>query len=267
MDKNRPLTNDDMRDPGLLPSWALSEFEIFHRKLTQDKFPCHFGTVGVKKDEMRYGVINHDALHELPGKLHEFMQFARAHEDVRHAYIAFFEPEEKPGDFAHYHQRFWDIVNYLHQHDPLPWPAHVPQDTDNPGWEFCFSGEGIFLFTGFPAYEHRNSRRFGDSMMILFQPKRVFNGIEGATPGGVRARQIIRPKLQAYDDGMEMHPDFNVIDETLAFRWKQYCASDNNTPAVGSCPFHSVTKPRQHLSAKDGPPVSCPIEHGVQAAD
>ncbi len=240
MDTNRPLTNNDMRDPGQMPPWALGEFEIFQSKVTEAQFPCYFGTVGVKNDEIRYGVIGRDALHELPRKLHEFMQFARTREKVRHAYIVFFEPEENPGDFEHYRRRFWDIINYLHQHDPLPWPAHVPPDTSNPNWEFCFSGEGIFLFTGYPAYEHRNSRRFGKSMMILFQPKRVFNGIEGATPGGIRARQIIRPKLQAYDGGMEMHPDFNIIDETLAFRWKQYCASDDNTPATGTCPFHQI---------------------------
>ncbi|WP_370681978.1 YqcI/YcgG family protein [Comamonas sp. GB3 AK4-5] len=249
MNTNRPLTNADMRDPSLIAPWAIDEFDIFHKKVTHSSFPCYFGTVGVKKDEMRYGVINRDALHELPAKLNEFMQFAREHADVRHAYITFFEPEKEEHDFDHYQKRFWEIVNYLHQHDPLPWPAHVTEDTENPNWEFCFSGDDIFLFCGFPAYKQRNSRRFGKSMMILFQPKRVFIGIEGATPGGIQARKIIRPKLQAYDGDMEMHPDFNVIDETLAFRWKQYCASDDNSPATGRCPFSGAKQPPQKASA------------------
>lgn len=194
-----------------------------------------------------------------------YMKSFELSQKVRHAYIVFFEPEDKLGDFKHYQQRFWDIINYLHQHDPLPWPAHVPQNTGTPDWEFCFSGEGIFLFTGFPAYEHRNSRRFGQSMMILFQPKRVFIGIEGATPGGIRARQNIRPKLQAYDGGMPMHPDFNVIDETLAFRWKQYCASDDNTPAVGTCPFHQMEAKPQHDAATSSRPLPFDLaERGVQ---
>jgi FPC/CPF motif-containing protein YcgG len=237
--QTRLLTNADMTNPNLLPAWALNEFEVFHGKVTQEAFPCYFGTMGVKKDEIRYGVIGHDELDRLPGLLHNFMEFARENEEVRHAFIVFFEPESQPHDFEYYQKRFWDIVNYLHAHDPLSWPAHIPQDTDDPHWEFCFSGEAIFLFTGLPAYERRNSRRFGKGIMILFQPKRVFNGIEGATPGGIRARQVIRPKLQAYDGGMAMHPDFNVIDDKLAFRWKQYCASDDNRPAVGDCPFHA----------------------------
>jgi FPC/CPF motif-containing protein YcgG len=232
------LEKKDIIDSANVPEWVAEEYEIFTQKVTTNGFPCHFGTIAERRHELRYTYSNHNDWASLPSSLEAFMELARTHPKVRHAMIGFFEPEQQEHPFSYYRQRFWDVCNFLHQHDRKPWPNDIPSDTADPLWEFCFDGEPLFLFVGFPAYKQRNSRRFGKSMMILYQPKRVFNGLEGATPGGIEARKQIRPRLQKWDGGMEMHPDFNIIDEALAFRWKQYCASDDNTPAVGECPFH-----------------------------
>lgn len=232
------LKKKDITESDHVPEWAKSEYRTFHKKITTDGFPCHFGTIAETKNELRYTYSPQDDLSKLPATLTKFMEFARTYPKIRHALIAFFEPESTESSFQYYQKKFWHILNFLHAHDKYTWPKGVPIDTNDPLWEFCFGGDSLFLFTGFPAYKQRNSRNFG-GLMILFQPKRVFNGLEGATPGGIRARELIRPRLQDYDGGMEMHPDFNVIDEKLAYRWKQYCASDDNSPAVGTCPFHS----------------------------
>lgn len=239
MSKSVLLTTDQIETGVNLPGWVPSEYNAFRSQVVAEGFPCHFGTIAQNRGHLRYTYSNVGDWSTLPDSLAEFMELSRTNPQVRHALIGFFEPETGEKSFDYYQGRFWDVCNFLHENDTKPWPADVPSSTDDPLWEFCFDGEPLFLFSGFPAYKQRNSRRFGDGMMILYQPKRVFNGIEGATLGGIRAREFIRPRLQAWDGGMEMHPDFNILDEALAFRWKQYCASDNNTPAVGKCPFLS----------------------------
>jgi uncharacterized protein len=234
------LAKEDFDGSRLIPSWVRDDYSAFSAKVTTRGFPCHFGTIAETKGELRYTYATRNDLSTLPATLGEFMDLSRAHPDARYAMIGFFEPEPIDRAFDYYQGKFWDICNFLHAHDTQPWPESIPADTSDPLWEFCFAGEPLFLFTGFPAYKQRQSRNFGRGLMILFQPKRVFNGLEGATPGGIRAREMIRPKLQAWDGGMEMHPDFNIIDEELAYRWKQYCASDDNSPTVGTCPFHKA---------------------------
>lgn len=98
----------------------------------------------------------------------------------------------------------------------------------------------MLVFASTPAYRRRGSRNMGNSLVLLFQPRRVFDGIEGGTPAGTRAREIIRARMEAWD-GMEAHPDMGSYGDPSSHEWKQYFLPDDNAPVTGRCPFHAAT--------------------------
>lgn len=222
-----------------VPNWFIQEYEVFRSKVLDAEFPCYFGTNAERAGHLRYTYIEQGDMSHLPITLTEFMELSRSHPKTRHALVLFAEPEssDKPLDF--YKDRFWDLLQWLHRNDPKPWPEDVPQDPEHPRWEYCFAGEPMFVFSSAPAYRQRASRNLGKSLVLLFQPRRVFRGIEGGTPGGTTARAKIRSKMLKYD-GMPFHPEMGAYGDPSSFEWKQYFLPDDNAPVSGKCPFHSA---------------------------
>ena len=231
------LEQADMLDPSRVPAWVTHEYRNFHEQVIAPGFPCHFGAMAEKNKELRYTCLKWNDLINLPATLEEFLHLSRSNPKARHNLTVFFEPEQDEKSFDFYQNRFWEVLNFLHKHDPKPWPQNVPRHPDDPLWEFCFDGEPFFLFTSSPAYKQRKSRNYGNCLMILFQPKRVFVGIESETSNGMKARHAIRSRLKVWDDGIELHPDMINPGEILTHRWKLYAFSDDDTPATGTCPF------------------------------
>jgi FPC/CPF motif-containing protein YcgG len=226
-----------MADPARVPDWLIREYRSFHETVIDEDFPCNFGLAAEKDHELRYTFVQGDDLAALPQTLEAFLQLSRSHPNVKHNLTVFFEPEPEARAFEYYRTRFWEVLNFLHAHDRAPWPPQIPTDKDDPLWEFCFGGDPIFMFAASPAYVQRRSRNYGNSFVMLFQPKRIFKGIESETPAGTKARRVIRARLKKWDRSEALHPDVNDYGEVLVHRWKQYVLSDDNTPARGGCPF------------------------------
>jgi uncharacterized protein len=240
MNSSLLLEQADMSDPSRIPSWLMREYRSFHETVVDDDFPCNFGLAAEKDRELRYSFVEGNDFARLPQALEAFLQLSRSHPSVRHNLTVFFEPEAEAKPFEYYTQRFWQVLNYLHAHDRAPWPSQIPTDKDDPLWEFCFGGDPIFMFAASPAYVRRRSRNYGDSFVMLFQPKRIFKGIESESPTGTRARRVIRARLKKWDGNEALHPDVNDYGEVLTYRWKQYLLSDDGTPARGGCPFAAM---------------------------
>lgn len=232
------LTREDIASPEGLPVWLGREYETFREQLLDPGYPCYFGTAAEKRGELRYGYVAGGDTSHVPTLLGEFLSLSRSHPKVRHALALFFEPEGVQRPLSYYRQRFWDVLNFLHESDPSTWPDDRPLDPEDPKWEFCFDGEPMFVFASTPAYRKRDSRNMGNSLVLLFQPRRVFDGIEGGTPAGTRAREIIRARMETWDSGMKYHPDMGSYGDPSSFEWKQYFLPDDITPVLGRCPFH-----------------------------
>ncbi len=144
----------------------------------------------------------------------------------------------------YYRIKFWSILQDLSDYDPRPWPKHIPEHLDTPGWEFCFAGEPIFLVCNTPAHVLRQSRR-ATSFMITFQPRWVFENILGSDQAAANAFQKVRTRLAAFDF-LPASPDLGRYGDPKTREFAQYFLDEHNKPAI--CPFHSLTAPKERVA-------------------
>ncbi len=233
---NLLLTSDDIETGRGTPEWARQAHAQYRQEILDPAFPCYFGTKAEAQGHMRFCLVPEQSPQVLAPALAEFVQFSRENANRRHVFIAIFE--EPSAGFAADEARFWRLLEHLHENDPAAWPPDVPQDPDDPRWEFCFAGDAMFAFPCIPAYENRRSRRMGEAFMMCFQPRRIFFGVERSDPGGERIRTDIYDRVRRWD-GQPPHPDLEQLaygDPSMR-EWKQYVLPDQNTSLPTRCPM------------------------------
>ncbi|WP_240376873.1 YqcI/YcgG family protein [Bacillus piscicola] len=238
MVKSNLLKKEDMRDPRVVPDWVVKEYSTFHDVVTNETFPCFFGMAAEKKGELRYSYISHEDWSHLPHTLEDFNSlFGEDQPLIRHGFFLFVEPEEEEKSIPYYRQYFWNILQYLHDHDTKPWAEGYPRDPDHHLWAFSFAGEPFFAFGNAPAYKQRKTRDLGNSLVIGFQPRRIFEGLEGTSKGGAMSREKVRERVEKWDK-IPKHPNISHYGDTEHREWKQYFIGDDTEPIEGKCPFH-----------------------------
>lgn len=157
--------------------------------------------------------------------------------NTRHGFFVFVEPEKQERSIAYYREYFWEILQYLHQQDNAGWPQEQPSDPDHYLWDFHFQKEPIFVFGNAPAYKQRKTRNLGNSLILGFQPRRIFKGLEGTEPGGSMSREKVRERVEKWDN-LPKHPDISHYGDPDHNEWKQFFIGDDVKPIKGKCPFH-----------------------------
>lgn len=230
------LTKADIeKTDQILPAWLQGEYACWKEVVSDKGFPCPFGTVAERKGLLRYFYVENDDFNFLPDALREFLKVSRSSKD-RHAFIVFFRPEIPEKPFAYYENYFWDVLQFLHEHDQREWCKDIPMDPDDVKWEFCFDGEPIFVSANMPGYKHRVTRHIGNSLILIFQPRRIFNGISYQTKQGKKAIELIRSRVEAIES-LPFHPDLGAYGDENYREWKQYVITDDGEPRSGRCPF------------------------------
>src|SRR5690606_5664009 len=143
--ENKMLVKEDFSNREDLPEWLLREYHTFHKTVTDKTFPCYFGMAAELGGELRYAYIEREDWSNLPKALMEFLKLFENPKHKRYGFFVFVEPFEKEGDLEDYRKEFWDILQYLHEQDPVEWPADAPKDPDHHLWDFRFGGEPIFV--------------------------------------------------------------------------------------------------------------------------
>lgn len=230
------LTKEDFKERTDLPEWLLREYETFHNIVTDKTFPCTFGMAGENKGELRYAYISQDDWSNLPQAIESFLLLFENPKHKRHGLFVFVEPFEQEGSIEEYRQQFWDILQYAHKEDAEEWPAEAPRDPDHYLWDFHFQGEPIFAFGNAPAYKQRKTRHLGNSMVIGFQPRKIFKGLTGTEKGGINSREKVRERVEVWDD-LPKHPDISHFGDPTHNEWKQSFIGDDCVPLTGKCPF------------------------------
>jgi FPC/CPF motif-containing protein YcgG len=232
---------------GDLPAWGREcAGELVSTLLGEASFPCTFAIAAARKKALRFGFIDsaNDPDHwgPLPDILGEYL---RIYQDIDRetSLIVFFRPDEEPAALDTYFSRFWAVLQYLHRKDTLPWPGDVPEDPGETRWEFSFAGTPIFVVCNTPAHTRRRSRH-STGMVITFQPRWVFEGLEPDRPRGESARRVIRRRIRRFD-GMEPAPHLGDYGEEGNLEWRQYFLPDTNDGQTPGCPFHRKP-PRDH---------------------
>ena len=224
------------------PDWFENSYNTFREIVSHPDYPCYLGTAAEQRGELYYTYVSSECIEKLPVTLERFLRASHKAPRERRNLTVFFEPDKLPRSHDEYRRCFWSTLQFIHAHDPEPWPEGTPVDANDPCWEFAFFGHLIFTFCAAPSYRLRSSRNLGPGMVILMQPRESFFGIESATKAGMRARDRTRERLSSWDN-MAPHPDLKGFGEPGNREWKQYFLPDSNEPVKGCCPFaiRSVT--------------------------
>lgn len=231
------LTKEDMINPEIVPEWVIQEYKTFHDTVTDKTFPCYFGMTAEMRGELRYAYITQEDWSNLPEALESFIELFDAPKLIRHGLFVFVEPETDEKPLEHYREYFWNILQYLHKVDTKPWPKDYPTDPDHHLWAFSFAEEPFFVFGNAPAYKQRKTRNLGNSLVLGFQPRRIFEGLEGTSKGGIMSREKVRERVEKWD-GLPTHPNISHYGDPEHREWKQYFIGDDIKPIEGKCPFH-----------------------------
>ena len=229
---------------GETPEWGTGSAAKFLEAVlsSTDLFPCTFAVAAARKSTLRLGYIDgtdrQDDWASLPDLLRRYLEEYRSLSKET-SLVVLFRPEGRPLSMDAYRDRFWAVLRYLVAKDSQPWPEDLPNDPDEPMWEFAFGGTPIFVVCNTPVHDRRRSRH-ADQFMITFQPRWVFEGLEAESPRGAAARRTIRARLRKYDT-VEPSPHLGSYGAAENREWRQYFIDDDNTPAAEGerCPFHA----------------------------
>jgi len=255
-------------ESGAAPDWVAAHWNTFRDGLLGERndtpFPCFFGAESVANGDPLYTAVpsmtDKDALLDLGRTLRSYLDVHQEYSD-RASLVAFFKPPERELSEAEYHRALWHILQFLHVHDPEPWPEDIPTDPDDPYWEFSFSGEPIFPTCRAPFYDTRKSRYCPIGLEITFQPRALFAelGVTADTPAGEHARELIQDRLEDYD-GVCPHADLGDWGVEGDREWPQYMLSEDGGQAPDECPINTTRDhPKSDRLIDDGiiptPPV------------
>lgn len=236
---------------GEVPAWVKRHWQTFRTGLLGERnetsFPCFFGAESVRSGDPLYTAVpsltDKDALLGLGTTLLKYLSTYQDHSE-RASLVAFFRPSDRVTTERDYHQTLWHILQFLHVHDPKPWPEEIPTEPDDPHWEFCFGGEPMFPTCRAPFYEKRKSRYCPVGLEITFQPRALFENLNvtADTEAGQHAREIIQGRLSEYD-GVCPHADLGDWGVEGDREWLQYMLSEDSVQAPDDCP---ITITRTH---------------------
>jgi hypothetical protein len=269
-------TLHDLRDADALPAWARAHYDSFREALLGEHdgapFPCHFGVQSERNGDALYAFVpsptDPDALLGLRDALLEYLDVFREHAD-RASLVVMFGPLRPDLGEAEAHELVWHVLQFLHVHDPEPWPADIPTDPEDPYFEFSFGGEPMFPTCRAPFYETYRSRHCPVGLEITFQPRAIFEGITADTAAGERAREHIQERLADYDD-VPPHPmlgDWGVEGDR---EWVQYLLPEGED-APETCPLVAT---REHPKAtppeydyREGRAATAPDDRSTPATE
>ena len=228
MNESYLLDNEGMRMRTDIPNWVAKEFQNFSSVVLEPTFPCYFGLTALKRMNfvipfslIMIGVICHI-------QCYLFRANERA-SNCKKRLFSFVEPECEEQSLEYYRDYFWKVLQYLHENDKETWPKQIAKDPDHYLWEFSFGGEPIFAFGNAPAYKQRKTRHLGNSLVIGFQPRTIFDGLEGDRPKGAYSRQTVRERVEKWDQ-LPKHPNISHYGDPNHREWKQYFIGDDIEP-------------------------------------
>jgi uncharacterized protein len=227
----------DHGEIGIAPEehWKLEAYDRYKAKLRAPEYPCFFGQSGEARGEMLYTFVARDALDDLVMNMRKFVSLISTSDYERCSLVTFFKPDSSITDHAVFTTRFWQTLQFLHDHDQSP---SIEKSPDHPLWEFSFESNEMFVVGASPTYKQRGSRNLGPGMALIFQPRTLFIDPATSQPIAATVRQRIHKRMLAYDS-MPVHPDIGFYGDSKNREWKQYALPDDNQPEIGSCPFHA----------------------------
>lgn len=215
--------------------WRQEAYATYESRLRSAGYPCFFGQTAEIRGEMLYTFVARRRLDAFAESLRTFVKLIGTDAYARSSMIGFFEPDSSIATHDAFIERFWGVLQYLHERDTEPAVERTPED---PLWEFSFEGTEMFVVAASPTYRLRRSRNLGPGMVLIFQPRKLFLDMDTGLPIPAEVRHRLHKRMLAYD-GMALHPDIGFYGDEANFEWKQYALPDDNAAVTGRCPFHA----------------------------
>jgi uncharacterized protein len=219
-----------------LPTWLPDTYAAFHANVADRKYPCFFGSEAERKGKLYYSYVHDGRISHLPSTLQTFLGLCTNIGRDKNNLVVFFEPATVPATHSQDRAKFWNILQYLHDHDPGTSAPAYRLDPSDPLWEFPFAERQFFVVGISPSYRMHRSRNLGPCMMMVFQPREVFQGSRSGNEINAGTRLAIRKRATLWD-GIPAHPDLNVYGQPGNQEWSQYFISDDNSRETGRCPL------------------------------
>ncbi len=213
---------------------CFSEFDMAMRSKVRP-FPCLRGVMGHEAGHLRFCFFDDLASAEFAQTLEAYLKEARNFGCFT-SLVAF----EKPSSLLFlkdYHKKFWDCLKQLNGFDKVAWPDSIPAATDNEKWEFCFSGEPVFVVCNTPAHILRRSR-YASSFMMTFQPCWVFANLLDTKQKANKEFALVSTRLKLYDH-VPKSPYLGRYGDKDIFESEQYFLSDGNRKM--GCPYKNLS--------------------------
>ena len=246
----RELANVLVRDadPGHpeLAHWVAPAFRQITGVLAGDGFPCIFAR---QANHLKSGwACFVDSVETEAGRekvrqailayLDTLKRYSRTRATIMPLMIVV-KPSYPMLSLKEYRDQAWGLFQYLHEHDPEPWPSDTATDPDRGDWSFCFGGIQLFSNVSDPAHQVHKSRNLGDCLVFAMQPRVNFDLVGGNNKKGRQVRKEIRSRAERYEGRPHAsHLGFFGMPENR--EWLQMATKDSEAdhdyPAI--CPFH-----------------------------
>ncbi len=140
-------------------TWQSVLFSEFEAQMSSEArpFPCVFGVTGHRLDQLRYLFLDPFDVEVLGCQLAQFVRESRSF-GPNTSLVVFTRPRPVQTLDAYY-RKMWLTLDQLARLDKSPWPDAIPEQVDDPMWEFSFAGEPIFVVCSTPAHVIRQSRK------------------------------------------------------------------------------------------------------------
>jgi uncharacterized protein len=222
-----------------ISTWQSVLFSEFEAQMSSASrpFPCVFGVAGFRQDQLRFLFLDPFDVEVLGRQLGLFVSECRSY-GSNTSLVVFTRPRPVQTIDAYY-RKLWSTLDQLARLDKSPWPKAIPQQIDDPLWEFSFAGEPIFVVCSTPAHVLRQSRR-SSAFMLTFQPRWVFEKILGTEKAAAAAFAEVRRRLLPYD-GTSPSPLLGRYGDRDGREYRQYFLDDDNEIAR-LCPFAKLAQ-------------------------
>jgi len=221
--------------------WRLPVFREFASTLESEArpFPCVYGISGYRTNQLRFAFLEKVQAALLAPVVADYVQNARSFGP--HTTLVVLSRPARVEPLEVYRKRFWALLADLSKMDTASWPESIPQELDNSAWEFCFAGEPVFVACNTPAHVLRQSRR-SSALMLLFQPRWVFDRILPTPEKAQAAFDTVRRRLIGYDL-LPPAPSLGRYGDPDVREYQQYFLGETSEKAT--CPFATLQH-REH---------------------
>jgi FPC/CPF motif-containing protein YcgG len=229
-----------------LAEWVAPAFRQITGILAGDGFPCIFAR---QANHLKSGwacfvdSIDTDSGREtvrqaILAYIDTLKRYSRTHATIMPLLVVV-KPSYPMLSLREYRAQAWGLFQYLHEHDPEPWPSDAATDPERGDWSFCFGGIQLFSNVSDPAHQIHKSRNLGDSLVFAMQPRTNFDLVGGNNKKGRQVRNVIRARVERYE-GQPVSSHLGFFGTPENREWLQMATkdgeSDHDYPAV--CPFH-----------------------------